>query len=754
MKKVVTTIFLLIITTSSFATEDFQCLEWDTICKHKIDGKCVESKKICKEAKRTITSYSAGCDLSNIMKMINQDHCNVVVECNDPISVVGTCERGSGCYPGHYIDTCPSGYDLRNTGEVEERDCSQYGQQGTMTVQKFEYGHFSGGAAMTLQGGGVSCQKYYSPRQEPDCAERLANGERPDYCYVNECKDLANNPRCERVDDLGTTEYGNEPDVLSTDCVWIHNPGTGGNICTDDPNKIAELTDKNRLYDVKIEKYECESADVRNCKDKEYKMVCKDGSETLCQSKKTCLEWGNETVTERVEKEFTLNRNYDVKTCIVEDGNCEQYNNNPNCVVVSSNISYEDSIMPCGNPTNLNGSKWCKENSYGIVGGNNSINNQNFIDSSNCNKKGLEFLWTFTRTDGEAHTAFSWGITSNKVNSNGSIDTWGTSDVMVYQSSKIDNGVCGQRWSMSLNNVRDPGSAGFRSGRIDFWSPYILKTKRTYYCYTDYNALNVPSNCASQNSSLCLNYHNDLLNSNKYVCRTSTFQYTCDEEYNSTFCANYDEQVVCNDQSFPMPNIEMKNDNFTGFAESLALLGVLDDINSIWSGEYQYCSYGFFVNGFGGIYCNNCKGEGGFLCFQKKPEQQKAYEMNKKGLCHYLKTDCTNKIDLGFDEICIEHTRKYCCYDSKLARVIVEQAYKQLGKSWSSGCNGLTVDDLNKLDFGAMDFSEIEAEMKSKIDARTNKIGNSLKNRIEGYYTDFTEQMDQRGAHPQDPNNQ
>ena len=243
MKKIFLLLCLTILFRNAYASnEDFVCLEKKDICIHTVDGNCVEWQyDICTKSTRTVKSYSAGCDLSNIMNMINQEHCNVVVECNDPISVVGTCERGSGCYPGHYIDTCPSGYDLRNTGEVEERDCAQYGQQGTMTVQKFEYGRFSGGSAMTLQGGGVTCQKYYSPRQTSSCAERLANGERPSKCYVNECTDLAKNPRCTRVDDLGTTEYGNEPDVLSTDCVWIHNPGTGGAICTDDPLSLIHI---------------------------------------------------------------------------------------------------------------------------------------------------------------------------------------------------------------------------------------------------------------------------------------------------------------------------------------------------------------------------------------------------------------------------------------------------------------------------------------------------------------------------------
>jgi len=716
---------------SSFANEDWTCLERNDICKHAIDGNCVEwDYGVCTNAVRTIKSYSAGCDLSSIISIINQEHCDIEVTCNDPISVVGTCYRGTGCYPGYYYDDCPANFDLKYTGNIQQKDCSEFGQTGTITLEEYEYGNFSGGSAMTLIGGGVTCQKYYSPRKAPSCAERLENGERPAECYVNECAGVENNPRCHRVDDLGTTDYGLETSKL-------------------------EGFEDGHLYDVQVEKYECDSADVRNCKDKEYKMICPNGSETLCQSRKECLRWEKETINETTKKAYTLNRNYDTFTCIVEDGECDQYENNPDCVLVSSVISQEDSIMPCGSPETLFNKKWCKINSYGISPGDNTISNKSFgLSSNSCNSKDLEFLWTFTRTDGHRWTAFSWEITSNNINASGSKDTWNTTNEKIYETGAVSGDFCNDKWTMYVNNVHDPGKQSFSSGRIDFWAIYKLKTKRTYYCYTDYNRVSVPDSCSPTNEMLCLDYHVDLLNKNKATCRKSEIYFNCTDTITQDVCAEFQEEVICNNNSIPIPNIEMKNDDFTGFGESMGILGMLDDINSIWSGEYQYCSYGYFVNGFGGVYCNNCTGTGGFLCFQKKPEQQKAYEMNKKGLCHYLETDCTNEIDLGFDEICIEHTRKYCCYDSKLARVIVEQAYKQLGKSWSSGCNGLTVDDLNKLDFGAMDFSEIEADLKAKIDARTNKIGDSLKNRIKGYYTDFTDQMDQMGAHPQDPNNQ
>ncbi|MCD8492730.1 MAG: hypothetical protein LRY51_13000 [Geovibrio sp.] len=83
----------------------------------------------------------------------------------------------------------------------------------------------------------------------------------------------------------------------------------------------------------------------------------------------------------------------------------------------------------------------------------------------------------------------------------------------------------------------------------------------------------------------------------------------------------------------------------------------------------------------------------------------------------------------------------------------MEQSYLQLGKSWDSGCNGLTLDDLNNLDFGAMDLSEIIDELENKIDIEATKLQGSVKDKIGNFYTDFSEQMDDRGAHP-DTNNE
>lgn len=60
----------------------------------------------------------------------------------------------------------------------------------------------------------------------------------------------------------------------------------------------------------------------------------------------------------------------------------------------------------------------------------------------------------------------------------------------------------------------------------------------------------------------------------------------------------------------------------------------------------------------------------------------------------------------------------YCCYNSRLGRIVQEQGRKQLGKSYGSprnpDCTGLTPEELEQLDFSKMDLSEFVADVQSK----------------------------------------
>jgi conjugal transfer mating pair stabilization protein TraN len=63
-------------------------------------------------------------------------------------------------------------------------------------------------------------------------------------------------------------------------------------------------------------------------------------------------------------------------------------------------------------------------------------------------------------------------------------------------------------------------------------------------------------------------------------------------------------------------------------------------------------------------------------------EQQEQILAMRSGqnLCHEIGTYCSSKLKLLSIKICIEHTKSYCCYNSRLARILNEQGRGRLAR--------------------------------------------------------------------------
>ena len=73
-------------------------------------------------------------------------------------------------------------------------------------------------------------------------------------------------------------------------------------------------------------------------------------------------------------------------------------------------------------------------------------------------------------------------------------------------------------------------------------------------------------------------------------------------------------------------------------------------------------------------------------------------QKREQGLCHWNWKLTSKKGPLG---ITIEESESYCCFNSKLGRIINEQGRAQIGKGWGSksnpdnlDCTGFTVEQL------------------------------------------------------------
>ena len=91
-------------------------------------------------------------------------------------------------------------------------------------------------------------------------------------------------------------------------------------------------------------------------------------------------------------------------------------------------------------------------------------------------------------------------------------------------------------------------------------------------------------------------------------------------------------------------------------------------------------------------------------------EEVLLHERDAQGLCAYVGTYCSDKF-LG---VCLTKKKVYCCFESKLSRILQEKGRHQLPKPWDNPkeeqCEGFTLDEFARLDLSQMDFSEVYAE--------------------------------------------
>jgi conjugal transfer mating pair stabilization protein TraN len=145
----------------------------------------------------------------------------------------------------------------------------------------------------------------------------------------------------------------------------------------------------------------------------------------------------------------------------------------------------------------------------------------------------------------------------------------------------------------------------------------------------------------------------------------------------------------------------------------------------VFKGAVHSCK----MNPIGSRNCCKDKGWANDLKLTGCNESEKLLAKKKESsLCHNVGSYCARKV-LG---ICLEKRQGYCCFNSKMARIIHEQGRQQLGISWGTpkepNCQPLTVEQLQKINFDKIDLSELYSELISKINLNTHmKIDESAK---------------------------
>ncbi|MBL8510268.1 MAG: conjugal transfer protein TraN, partial [Betaproteobacteria bacterium] len=110
------------------------------------------------------------------------------------------------------------------------------------------------------------------------------------------------------------------------------------------------------------------------------------------------------------------------------------------------------------------------------------------------------------------------------------------------------------------------------------------------------------------------------------------------------------------------------------------------------------------------------------------PESDKVTAMKRDAnLCVTVGSYCSTK--LSIIRSCVEQTTKFCCYNSRLAKLINAAGRQQLGRSFGSAqspdCDGFSMADFQRLDFAKMDLSEFYSDIVPKtpnVGAYTERV--------------------------------
>lgn len=203
-------------------------------------------------------------------------------------------------------------------------------------------------------------------------------------------------------------------------------------------------------------------------------------------------------------------------------------------------------------------------------------------------------------------------------------------------------------------------------------------------------------------------------------CVSQLVTYSCErkKEGNGQICGG---EFFCKDGSCAQGQTGTSNMFGQAVSALAAVAAAGEDVAELngenvraFTGEGKSCKK--FAAGF-----NNCCKDSGWgqdvglsSCSSDEKALGKAKE---KKLTVYVGEYCSKKV-LG---VCLEKKRGYCQFDSKLARIVQEQGRRdQLGVGFGSGkspdCRGITVDELQRLDFGVMNFSDFYSDLDAGSD--------------------------------------
>src|SRR5665647_1590606 len=118
-----------------------------------------------------------------------------------------------------------------------------------------------------------------------------------------------------------------------------------------------------------------------------------------------------------------------------------------------------------------------------------------------------------------------------------------------------------------------------------------------------------------------------------------------------------------------------------------------------------------------------------------QPEKMLAMKKGQN-LCRYTGSHCSIKIPII--GTCLQTTESYCCFNSRLARIINTSGGVQMGKPVTD-CTGFTPTEFSSLDFSRIDLTEFTNEIMANVKMPSATIINTdstatMQRKLNNYY--------------------
>jgi len=192
------------------------------------------------------------------------------------------------------------------------------------------------------------------------------------------------------------------------------------------------------------------------------------------------------------------------------------------------------------------------------------------------------------------------------------------------------------------------------------------------------------------------------------------------------------------------------NNEFASSIAELSIFGAMQKeieggINNLFKGQNNQCR----KTGFGVKDC--CEKLGGwgvnFKLTDCNEEEQLLAGKRAHNLCHEVGTYKTSKELL----VIPKQKTSFCCFPSKLARILHEQGRGQLGIEWGEpeypNCRGFTVEELSRLNFERMNLSELFADVMQKVKpVDVNKLNLQIQDKFKLLQQGTVKQEDRHDA--------